>query len=254
MADVLLGHPVTSAVFLDLYRVLADPDWMQQQYRRRMADILQRRYGVPIERGLRIHDESYDLYTQEGERLDAMHMFIGHGEKWVEAVQNFEANNIKRIFAMAGLPPPDDPIRFAPQLEEEIVLGADAIYPDVRPALKEMKAEGHRIFMSTNATRSNAESALIGGGIRDMFDNIIVMEVAESKKDRPHYWKRTFEYTGVCPAEAVVVDDVVSYLDIAGEMGMRGVQLIRPEYASLPRGRWPIIESLAELPPLLRKL
>ena len=245
---------MTLAVFLDLYRVLADPDWMEEQYRRRMAAILQRRYGVPFEKGLQIHDESYDLYKQEGERLDADQTSIGHGEKWVKAVQNFEANNIKRIFAMAGLPPPDDPIRFASQLEEEIVLGADAIYADVRPALQEMKAGGHRIFMSTNATRSNAESALIGGGIREMFDDIIVMEVAESKKDRPHYWNRTFEVTGVRPAEAVVVDDVVSYLDLAGEMGMRGVQLIRPEYESLLRGRWPVIESLAELPSLLQKL
>jgi len=242
------------AVFLDLYRVLADPDWMKEQYRRRMADILERRYGIPFERGLQIHDESYDLYTQEGERLDANHTSIGHGEKWVEAIQNLEANNIRRIFAMAGLPPPDDSIRFAPQLEGEIVLGADAVYQDVRPVLREMKAEGHRIYMSTNATRSNAESALIGGGIRDMFDDIIVMEVAESKKDSPHYWHRAFEVTGIRPEEAVVVDDVSSYLDIAGQMGVRGIQIIRLEYPGLTRGRWPIIESLTELPPLLRSL
>jgi len=242
------------AVFLDLYRVLADPDWMKEQYRRRMADILHGQYGVQFDRGLQIHDESYDIYTWEGEKLDADHLSIGHGQKWVDAIQNLEANNVKRIFAMAGLPPPDDPIKFAPKLEEEIVLGADAIYSDTKPALTEMKAKGHRLYMSTNATRSNAESALIGGGIRDMFDDIIVMEVAESKKDSPHYWHRAFEVTGIRPEEAVVVDDVSSYLDIAGQMGVRGIQIIRPEYPGLTRGRWPIIESLTELPPLLRSL
>src|SRR3972149_6297863 len=71
------------------------------------------------------------------------------------------------MLTRAGVLVPGDPARYSEQLEEETVREIDALFEDVRPVLPRLKADGHRLFLSTNATRSNGESALIGGGVRD---------------------------------------------------------------------------------------
>jgi HAD superfamily hydrolase (TIGR01509 family) len=242
------------AIFLDLYRVLANPGLMEQHYRRRYAEILSRDFGVPVAKGKQIHDETYAWYTAEGARLDSLQGDMRDGEEWVRAVQRMETDHLRMAFEMAGLTPPPNLNSYWMKLETEIVSGIDALYSDVKPALSELKADGHRIFLSTNATRSNGEFALVGGGIKEMFEGLVFMENAKAKKDRPHYWRRAFGLTKIKPAEAVVVDDIPAYLAPVSTMGARCFQMIRPEHAGVEKGRWPIISSLAELPAALRKL
>ncbi len=243
------------AIFLDLYRVLADPGLMEQHYRRRYAEILSRDFGVPVARGKQIHDETYAWYTAEGARLDSLQGDMREGEEWVRAVQRMEAEHMRLAFELAAVPPPPDLNDFFVKFETEIVSGIDALYADVRQALRELKAGGHRIFLSTNATRSNAESALVGGGVRDMFDGLVLLENAKAKKDRPHYWRRALNIMSVRPTEPfVVVDDIPAYLAPVSKMGARCFQMIRPEHVSVEKGTYPIISSLTELPTLLRTL
>ena len=240
-------------IFLDLYRVLADPGLMEQNYRRRYAEILRRDHDVPVTRGMQIHDEAYAWYTAEGARLDSLQGDMRDGDEWVRAVRRMEADHLRMAFEMAGLPPPPNPEKYWMALEAEIVSGIDALYADVKPALSELKADGHRLFLSTNATRSNGEPALAGGGVKELFDGFIVLENAKAKKDRPHYWRRAFAVANVKPIEAVVVDDIPAYLASVAPMGARCYQMIRPQHAGLEKGKWPIISSLTELPVALRK-
>ncbi len=241
------------SVFLDLYRVLANPGVMEQHYRQRYAEILRRDFGVPVVKGRQIHDETYAWYTAEGARLDSLQGDMRDGDEWVRAVQRMEADHLRMAFELAGIPPPPNLNTYWMKLESEICSGIDALYADVRPALAELKADGHRVYLSTNATRSNGEFALVGGGIREMFDDLVVMDNAKGKKDRPHYWRRAFSITKVKPAEAVVVDDIPAYLAPASTMGARCFQMIRPEHSNMEKGRWPVIGSLAELAATLKK-
>lgn len=237
---------MSCCVFLDLYGVLVDSRVMGAHYRRRMAEILDRRYGGGLVKWEKIHDDAWAWYTQEGARLDAMPPEGREGDAWIEATNGLEERWVQRVFELAGLPPPEDRVRFSRELESEIVRGIDALYPDVRPTLERIKAQGHRLFLSTNASRSNGENALVGGGIRDLFDGLVLLEVARAKKDRPFYWQRAFEVAAVRPNEAVIVDDVASYLRPAAELGARCIQLIRTG-AERKRGPWPIIETLEAL-------
>ena len=241
------------AIFLDLYRVLADPGVMEQNYRRRYAEIFNRDFDVPIAKGKQIHDETYAWYTAEGARLDSLQGDMRDGDEWIRAVYRMEADHLRMAFELAGLPPPPNLNSYWMKLEAEICSGIDALYSDVKPALAELKADGHRIFLSTNATQSNGEFALVGGGIKEMFDGLVFMENAKGKKDRHHYWRRAFTVTKVKPAEAAVVDDIPAYLAPVSGMGARCFQMIRPEHSNLKKGQWPIIVSLAELPAALRK-
>ncbi len=236
------------AVFLDLYRVLADPHEMTRRFRQRMAEILRRDYGVPSAKALEIHDEAFEWYQREGEKLDAMRNIIGEGEAWERAVNKLDEKHVLLVLEMIDQEPPKNPSQYAKDFEREIVQGTDAIYPDVRPALKEIKKRGHRLFMSTNTTSHNGEAALVGGSIRDYFDDVVTLEVTKSKKNRLHYWQRAFEHTGVEPSDALIVDDVAEYLEPAAAIGAKCVQMIRPEFKDfLQRGPYVVITSLSAL-------
>jgi FMN phosphatase YigB (HAD superfamily) len=197
------------AIFLDLYRVLADPGVMEQNYRRRYAEIFNRDFGVPVAKGKQIHDETYAWYTAEGARLDSLQGDMRDGDEWVRAVQRMEADHLRMAFEMAGLPLPPNLNTYWMKLEAEICSGIDALYADVKPALAELKADGHRIFLSTNATQSNGEFALVGGGIKEMFDGFVYMENAKGQACRVGRRRRhpCLSRTGLGPGRAVLPDD-----------------------------------------------
>lgn len=237
-------------IFLDLYGVLADSRRMEIQYNARIAAILHERYGGSLDDWRRIQNESYAWYQAEGAKLDARPGHEREGEPWVEAVRRLNGAQILWVFSKRGLPAPDDPVTYSEDLEAETVRSIDALYPDARPTLDRLKAAGHRIFLSTNANRTNAESALIGGGVRDRFDALLMLETGRAKKDRPFYWKRAFEVPGVVPEEAIVVDDEARYLVPPAELGARCYQMVRAGLIRA-RGPFPVLASLAALPDLV---
>jgi len=235
-----------ATLFLDLYGVLANSQVMERAYNERMAAILHRRYGGSLDVWRELHLKSYEWSQGEGLKLDARPGPEREGEAWVEAVWRLNADQIAWIFSRAGIPMPPDAARYSMQLEEETVREIDALFSDVRPMISRMKADGHRLFLSTNATRSNGESALIGGGVRDSFDGVVCLENAKAKKDRPYYWRSAFEIAGVPAEDAVCIDDVARFLEPARTLGARCVQLVRGD---LPRGRttFPVLTSLGAL-------
>ena len=251
MAAVLLCSFPMAAIFLDLYGVLADGKLMDRRYNERMADILWRRYGGEVVAWRTLQAASFEWYQAEGAKLDARPGEEREGDAWVEAVQRMNAEQVRWMFDRAGLPMPPSPVEFAEALEAETVRGIDALYPDVKPALAALRDMGHRLYLSTNANRSNAESALVGGGVRDLFDGLAMLETARAKKDRAYYWGRAFELARVEPMDVAVVDDEARYLIPAAELGAKGYQLIRPG-RTRERGPFPVLDSLAALPALLR--
>ena len=238
-------------LFLDLYGVLANSHTMEPAYNARMAAILHRRHGGSFEAWRELQQKSYEWYQAEGLQLDARPGPEREGEAWVEAVARMNADQIAWMFTRAGIPTPMDAARYSEQLEEETVREIDALFEDVRPTLPRLKADGYRLFLSTNATRSNGESALIGGGVRDWFDGLVYLENAKSKKDRAYYWRRAFEIANVRPSEAVCVDDEARYLVPASNLGAQCYQVVRPG-RNREHGAFPVIETLAALPDLLR--
>jgi len=239
-----------AAIFLDLYGVLADGQVMDPAYTVRMAEILHRRYGGSFDAWCSLQRDSFAWYQGEGAKLDARPGPEREGDAWVEAVRRMNGDQVRWMFERANLPLPADPVRFAEDLEAETVRGIDALYPDARRAVAALRSAGHRLFLSTNANRSNAESALIGGGVRDLFDGLVMLETGRAKKDRAYYWRRAFEIGDAGRADAWAVDDVARFLTPAAELGARCVQLIRSGMTR-ERGPYPVIASLAALPDLV---
>ncbi|HEV8594769.1 MAG TPA: HAD family hydrolase [Thermoplasmata archaeon] len=241
---------MSRAIFLDLYGVLADSRVMERAYNERMAAILQRRHGGTLEEWRRLQLASYEWYLGEGSKLDGRPGPEREGDAWVEAVQRMNAGQILWMFDRSGRPPPEDPLRYSEDLETETVRGIDALFEDVHAGLRALKSAGHRLFLSTNANRSNAESALIGGGIRELFDGLLMLETARAKKDRPYYWRRAFEVASVRPEDTVVVDDVARFLEPASSLGARCIQLVRDGGAGTVQ-RFPVVTTFAAIPPMI---
>lgn len=236
-----------TTLFLDLYGVLADTAVMERAYNERMAQILHARHGGSLDTWRELHQRSYEWSQREGNKLDGRPGREREGEPWVNAVWQLNADWIAWLFNRADIPIPPDAAKYSEQLEEETVREIDALYADVRPMLPRLKALGYRIFLSTNATRSNGESALIGGGVRDLFDGVICLDNARAKKDRPFYWRRAFDIARVRPGEAVCVDDVERFLEPAADLGARCVHFLRGGEPPRGRGRFPVLTSLEAL-------
>ena len=128
------------------------------------------------------------------------------------------------------------------------------LYDDVAPALRDLNGRGLKIGLISNSHRSLAS-------FQEHFElhGLITAALSSSEhgflKPHPSIFEAALRLVGVEPAESVMVGDSLTH-DIEGarRAGMRGVLVRRsepgvshhPEAADVP-----VIQTLAELPPLL---
>ena len=161
------------------------------------------------------------------------------------------------VFAMLGF---DYEREAAARKAAGIVGGFDArdLYPDVRPCLDALRADGYAIGVVGN------QPARAEGQLKEL--DLPVDLVATSagwgvSKPSPAFFARVATAMGCPPAEIVHVGDRVDNDVVpAATAGMLSVFIRRGPWALIQRD-WPgaerariIIDSLAELPPALRGL
>ena len=216
-------------VFLDLWGVLADSRKMTPAYRQRAAELLWSRHGGSIEGWLRAHDAAlgwYEAHMADPETWE-------HGS-WVEVVSRADAENIARMFREAGISPPQDPHRLSVSLDLDVMSSIDAAFPDARPAVSRLRKGRHRVFVSTNATESNARGALRGAKILDDLDRVFTGEILNAGKTDAAYWRGIVERLRIDPKRAFVVDDRPEYLKGAALVGFRCLLMDREARHPLP--------------------
>jgi putative hydrolase of the HAD superfamily len=123
------------------------------------------------------------------------------------------------------------------------------LYPDVVPALEELRLRGHRLGVVSN-WEEWLEELLLALEVHQLFDLIVASGPFGRAKPHPSIFRQALELAGVQPEEAVHVGDSPRD-DVAGAraVGIRPILIDR-------RGRHPTLDveritSLAELPPLL---
>jgi putative hydrolase of the HAD superfamily len=93
-----------------------------------------------------------------------------------------------------------------------------ALFPDALPTLDRLRADGYRLGLVTNGVSETHAEKIVGLGIRDHFDAVLMPDrVGFAKPDR-----RVFELAcrmlGVSPAETAMVGDSAA-ADVAGARG-----------------------------------
>jgi putative hydrolase of the HAD superfamily len=121
-------------------------------------------------------------------------------------------------------------------------------YPDVEPALRDLRERGMTIVIASNWDCSLPEW-LGPTGILDLVDDVVTSAEVGAAKPSPRVFERALGIAGVEPAEALHVGDKVDNdIEGAAAAGIRGVLLQRE--GDPPAGvEW--IRSLRELPALL---
>ncbi|GAB4315604.1 MAG: hypothetical protein Kow0059_07760 [Candidatus Sumerlaeia bacterium] len=129
------------------------------------------------------------------------------------------------------------------------------VYPDVFPALRELRALGWRLGIISNGT-AGMKGCLEHIGLTEGMDCVIISALVGWEKPAREIFEEALRQTGLAAEETVFVGDHF-WCDVQGalEVGMRAVWLVRSGVfpPDLPEGAppCPVIKSLAELAPLL---
>ena len=197
-------------VFLDLWGVLTDSRKMVPAYRRRVAQILSTRHGGSEDAWMRAHDVAGGWYSDVLKEPETW----SRGT-WLEVVNRADTENLLGMFRDVGIAPPQDLLAAARALEFEVMSAIDSAFPDARPAVARLKHNGHRIYVTTNATESNARGSLQGARLLSEVDDVFTGERLNAGKATPEYWRGVRNAVSVNDSRAVVLDDRLDYLGAA---------------------------------------
>lgn len=105
------------------------------------------------------------------------------------------------------------------------------IYPDVIPFLANLKSQGIRVGIISNAYEREVEQILeIAGLDREFFDIIVGPDTASSIKPEPEIFLHVLRILGVEPAHAIYVgNDLERDYVGAEEVGMKSFLILRSE-------------------------
>lgn len=247
------GHsPGRVNVLLDLWGVLLDSERMQREYGRELARRMMERFGGTQDGWLRAHTAAWMEYVRRIEAADWSR------QPWSETVDRLDADFAVGILERVGVSwRPPDAVAFSRELDVGVMSGIDARFPDARTAVERLRSAGHRVYVATQATESNARGALTGAGLLDSLNGLFTGTSQNSSKSRTEYWNRVRDTLAEPGLPGVVVDDRADYLAAAASAGYVALLLDREGIYSaeaMPPHVHATLRNLAALPHLVEIL
>src|SRR2546425_325593 len=92
---------------------------------------------------------------------------------------------------------------------------ADGSHRSCPAVMADPRTDGHRVYVTTNATDSNARGSLQGARLLPELDDVFTGERLNAGKATPEYWKGVQKVVSLNASQAVVVDDRLDYLGAA---------------------------------------
>jgi HAD superfamily hydrolase (TIGR01509 family) len=208
-------------LLLDLYETLAHADMARVQAGR---EAIAARLNVPVETMAAAYEA-----TADGR-------FLG---RYGGAVADMAA-----VLEAAGVPAGDGLVTELVEVETRLWSDSVALYPDVEGCLEGLRAAGHRLALVSNCgfqTRPLIEA----WGLDQRLDAVVLSHEVRLGKPDPAIYRLALRRLGGEPAQALMVDDQVAFLDAAAALGMWTYQIRRFDWqaASSHRG----ITSLSQL-------
>ena len=132
------------------------------------------------------------------------------------------------------------------------------LFPRVKDVLTAVRAQGHPLYLLSNAQRIFTVPELEKTGLTDFFDAIYLSSNAGIAKPDPAFLKKLLSEQRLDPADCVLIgNDWRSDMSVAAQCGVDGIYLNTDRHseaeirAGLPKGRFRVIQSgdIAELLP-----
>ena len=204
-------------IFFDLHGTLADGKKVHDCYSAGVGRVLSARYGTPAEawtQANRAIVADWDSYFVD---LD-LEGDDGYADMWEGYFRTTRA-----MFRLTHTPEPSkaELLALTRELPGLAVAGCDALYPDVRAVLKQLRDAGYVLGTASNAILDQVRTTLLGGGILDKFNGpLIAADVAEQWAKDEQYYRFAALRAGVVPEHCLVVDDQAVPLHGARTAGM----------------------------------
>jgi beta-phosphoglucomutase-like phosphatase (HAD superfamily) len=213
-------------IFFGLHGILIDSSVLAPCYSRRKCEILAERYGG----GLELWQAAERTLLAEWDDYHADLNFSGDNgmDDFYEAL----FRTTRALFRLAKVtePPKDELTALARELPGEAPRRCQALYPEVKTALEQARADGYLQGIMTHVLESQARAILEGCGVLPLFRAPIVGVNTFERFDKDEmYFRQAARQAVTHPAACLVVDTHPFSLTAARRAGMHTVLIQRGE-------------------------
>ena len=161
------------------------------------------------------------------------------------------ADSVGQTLLACGVDPAPDLVDTLVSKDAELLRQQVRLFDDSVPFLAGLRASGMAIALVSNC--GDTTRALLDYlGVVPLADAVVLSCEIGSMKPFPDIYRTALEDLGVAAADAVMVDDQPSFCAGAEAVGVRAIQIVRPELdGQVSRSAFPFVRSLLDVPALL---
>jgi len=161
------------------------------------------------------------------------------------------AGSIARTLRACGIEPEPGLVDKLARKDAELLREQVVVFGDTVPFLTGLRADGVRIALVSNCG-DTTRGLLDYLGLIPLADAVVLSCEVGAMKPLPEIYHTALDDLGVAAADAAMIDDQPSFCAGAEAVGVRAIQIVRPELdGHVPRSAFPLVRSLREVPPLL---
>jgi putative hydrolase of the HAD superfamily len=161
------------------------------------------------------------------------------------------ASSVAQTLLACGIDPAPDLVDTLVRKDAELLRQQVRVFDDSVPFLTGLRASGMAIALVSNC--GDTTRALLDYlGVLTLADAVVLSCEVGSMKPSPDIYLTALEDLGVAAAEAVMIDDQPSFCAGAEAVGVRAIQIVRPDLdGQVLRSAFPVVRSLLDVPALL---
>jgi len=161
------------------------------------------------------------------------------------------ADSVAQTLLACGIDPTPELVGTLVSKDAELLRQQVRLFDDAVPFLTGARASGMAIALVSNC--GDTTRALLDYlGVIPLADAVVLSCEVGSMKPSPDIYLTALEDLGVAAADAVMIDDQPSFCAGAEAVGVRAIQIARPELnGQVPRSAFQLVRSLLDVPALL---
>jgi len=161
------------------------------------------------------------------------------------------ADSVAQTLLACGIDPTPELVDTLVSKDAELLRQQVRLFDDAVPFLTGARASGMAIALVSNC--GDTTRALLDYlGVIPLADAVVLSCEVGSMKPSPDIYLTALEDLGVAAADAVMIDDQPSFCAGAEAVGVRAIQIARPELnGQVPRSAFQLVRSLLDVPALL---
>ena len=141
-------------------------------------------------------------------------------------IREERARIVNDVFARMGrqLLDSDSAHDLAVHLQERGLRPCNCLFGGADPALRRLVDSGFRLHFASAQESTYLRAAMTGAPSMHRFESFYGPDLVDCAKEGPEFYRRVFSDSGAQPEDAIVIDDQVTCLEWASEVGARVIQ------------------------------